>query len=514
MLQLKEGGKAPSFFQTTIIDCPNKPPEYSLMACLTTTLAGAPSTPGGAPLRPASSFWHNHPPGPGHGPRHALRPRPPLENCPFSPKAARLALRYLLQLGEHLPGGGDRGVDVLLRVLQRGEARLVLGGRQVDPALEHGPVPAAELGRVGLGRVREAVHGALREEEAEHARDGAAADGVAVLEARGQDAVDQLLGDRVQVLVGPRALEDLQGLQAGGHGQGVAREGASLVHGAGRGHHLHDVLAAAVGADGEAAADDLAHGGHVGGDAEVALRAAVRDAEAGHHLVEDQQRAVLGGQLAQALQELLGGGDEARVAHHGLQDDGRHLVLLQQGLHALQVLVGGDQGAGGGALGHAGGVGQAEGGHARAGLHEEAIGVAVVAPVELDDLLAAGEGAHQAEHAHAGLGTRVSETDHLHGGDGINHGLGELILQGRGSTERGTLIKSDLESIQNLVVGMAADSRSPGSNVVDVFVAIHVVGVGTLHAIEDHGVAADRFESADRRRDSTRHKTLCFLKDL
>jgi len=65
MLQLKEGGKAPSFFQTTIIDCPNKPPEYSLMACLTTTLAGAPSTPGGAPLRPASSFWHNYPPGPG-----------------------------------------------------------------------------------------------------------------------------------------------------------------------------------------------------------------------------------------------------------------------------------------------------------------------------------------------------------------------------------------------------------------------------------------------------------------
>ena len=58
--------------------------------------------------------------------------------------------------------------------------------------------------------------------------------------------------------------------------------------------------AAAVGADGEAAADDLAERGHVGLHAVERLRAAERDAEAGHDLVEDEHRAVRARQLAQA----------------------------------------------------------------------------------------------------------------------------------------------------------------------------------------------------------------------
>lgn len=50
-----------------------------------------------------------------------------------------------------------------------------------------------------------------------------------------------------------------------------------------------------------------------------------------------------------------------------------------------------------------GGVREAEGGDAGAGLHEEAVGVAVVAAVELHDLLALRERSHQPEHAHARL---------------------------------------------------------------------------------------------------------------
>lgn len=54
------------------------------------------------------------------------------------------------------------------------------------------------------------------------------------------------------------------------------------------------------------------------------------------------------------------------------------------------------------------GVGEAEGGDARAGLHEEAVGVAVVAAIELDDLLATGEGTDETKHAHA----RLQKTRH------------------------------------------------------------------------------------------------------
>ena len=60
---------------------------------------------------------------------------------------------------------------------------------------------------------------------------------------------------------------------------------------------------------------------------------------------------------------------------------------------------------------HAGRVGDAEGGDAGAGLHQKAIGVAVVAAFELDDEIAAGGGAGDADGAHGGL--RADETKRI-----------------------------------------------------------------------------------------------------
>ena len=57
----------------------------------------------------------------------------------------------------------------------------------------------------------------------------------------------------------------------------------------------------------------------------------------------------------------------------------------------------------GGAGRGAGGVGEAEGGDTRACLHQEAVGVAVVAPVEFDHLLPVGVRTHETNHAHASL---------------------------------------------------------------------------------------------------------------
>ena len=68
--------------------------------------------------------------------------------------------------------------------------------------------------------------------------------------------------------------------------------------------------------------------------------------EAGHDLVKAQQGAVLMREVLEALQELFGGRDEARVADHRLQDHACHLVLvlLKKAPHAVQVVVGGCQG--------------------------------------------------------------------------------------------------------------------------------------------------------------------------
>ncbi len=93
-----------------------------------------------------------------------------------------------------------------------------------------------------------------------------------------------------------------------------------------QGHH---VLAAAEGADGQAAADDLPHRRQVGPDAVTALGAPVADAER-DHLVEDEQRAEALGQLAQEDEEALVGGDHAGRAHHRLDDDGGQLVPVRR----------------------------------------------------------------------------------------------------------------------------------------------------------------------------------------
>ena len=85
---------------------------------------------------------------------------------------------------------------------------------------------------------------------------------------------------------------------------------------------LHDVGAAAVRADRQAAADDLAEAGQIGPDAEERLRAAGRRAEAGDHLVEDQQDAVRVQRSRRPVEEAVGGRHDAHVAGDRLDDDG------------------------------------------------------------------------------------------------------------------------------------------------------------------------------------------------
>ena len=85
------------------------------------------------------------------------------------------------------------------------------------------------------------------------------------------------------------------------HGERVPGEGAGLVDRAGRGDAVHHVGAAAEGAHRQAAADDLAEGDEVGADPVELAGAARRQPEAGHHLVDDEQRAVLAAGVEEPL---------------------------------------------------------------------------------------------------------------------------------------------------------------------------------------------------------------------
>ena len=105
------------------------------------------------------------------------------------------------------------------------------------------------------------------------------------------------------------------------HRQRVARQRARLVHVAGRGEPLHQRPSAAERADRQAATDDLAEAGDVGPDTGELLGATPGHAEAGHHLVEDEQHAVAGGERAQRLQVAGARQHAAHVAGDRLDDD-------------------------------------------------------------------------------------------------------------------------------------------------------------------------------------------------
>ena len=95
------------------------------------------------------------------------------------------------------------------------------------------------------------------------------------------------------------------------------------------------------------------------------------------------------------------GRDAAGVADDRLENDGGDCVGMgvECGFDGGEVVVGQGEGEVRDLLGHAGRAGNAEGGDAGAGFDQQAVGVAVIAAFELDDDLAAGGGAGQADGA-------------------------------------------------------------------------------------------------------------------
>ena len=209
--------------------------------------------------------------------------------------------------------------------------------------------------------------------------------------------------------------EALQRFDAGAHGQRIARERAGLIDRPERRDALHQVLPAAIGGYGQAAADDFAERGQIGLDAEMSLRAAVAKPKAGDHLVENQQRAVAPREASQSFEESRRGRNHAHIGGHGLDDhrgDGI-AVRAEDALDGVQVVVGSVERQRGDRLRHARRSGDAQRGQARAGLAQKTIGVAVVAALEFDDEVATGGRARQADGAHGGFRARGNESHAL-----------------------------------------------------------------------------------------------------
>ena len=211
------------------------------------------------------------------------------------------------------------------------------------------------------------------------------------------------------------------------------------------------------------------------------------------------------GNLVQAAVEAGFGGDHAHVAGGRLGDDGGNLTLVGfEGLaHGIQVVVGQHDGLGGGRGGHAGRTRQRQGCHARTGLGEQRIHVAVVAAGKLNNLVAAGHAAGQANRGHGRLGTRGHHAHLLNragdrGVNAVDDQLGQLRLGGARRTEGQAARGGLLNGLHDLRVRVAQNRRAPRADQVNVFVAVRVVQVGALSLRRKRRSAAHGVEGAHR----------------
>ena len=161
----------------------------------------------------------------------------------------------------------------------------------------------------------------------------------------------------VEVGVDLAAPQDVEGGGACGEGDGVGGHRPGLVDRPGGGEQIHQPGGADDSGEGEAAADDLAEGGDVGADIDELLISVVAESEAGDDLIEDQDGAVLGAEVAETLEEGGALGEEAVVGGQRLDDGGGDLramcgeCLIQRGL----VIEREDEGGGGDGVGDPGG---------------------------------------------------------------------------------------------------------------------------------------------------------------
>jgi 6-phosphofructokinase 2 len=282
--------------------------------------------------------------------------------------------------------------------------------------------------------------------------------------------------------------------QPGRRRKRVPRERPCLVDGPDGGEHLHHVAPPPERADRQPAPEDLSEAEQVQANPEALGRPARSEAEAGDHLVEDQQRANVVTRRAQCLEEPGLGRHDTHVRRNRLDDDARH-ALVEHRDHVVRS----DHGLGDGLRGDACGVRQTERGEAATSPGKEEVSVAVVAPGELHDAAPPGEPPCDTDRAHRRLGARGGEAQQLDGGDPATHLLGEHHLSEGRRPEAGPIRRSRRDRFEDGRVPVTEDRGAVGLDVVEIATALDIDDVRTLAPRHEVGRAADGAERANRR---------------
>ena len=133
-----------------------------------------------------------------------------------------------------------------------------------------------------------------------------------------------------------------------------------------------------------------------------------------------------------------------------------------------------------------------------AGLGQQAVDVPVVGAGELQQLLAAGRGAREADRAHRRLGPARGHAQHVDGRDARGDRLGQQRPRARSARRTSSRPRGLRDRRDDRRVRVAVDQRAPRADVVDVAVAVDVGDLGALGALDEDRVAPDRAHRAHR----------------
>jgi len=100
--------------------------------------------------------------------------------------------------------------------------------------------------------------------------------------------------------------------------------------------------------------------------------------------------------------------------------------------------------------------------------------VAVITTGKLDDPVPAGEGPGQADGRHDRLRPRTHHPDHFQIGKGLDNQPRQFYFEGRRGAETGPFFSLCRDRRHDRRVGVAENQGTPGHDIIDVFIAVHV----------------------------------------
>ena len=147
---------------------------------------------------------------------------------------------------------------------------------------------------------------------------------------------------------------------------------------------------------------------------------------------------------------------------------------------------------------HSSRAGNAERGHARPRFHQQAVRMAVIAALKLDDDIAPGSGTSQADGRHGGLGSGTDEAHLLDRREARDDALGQVGLGASGSAKAGGAPGNAFNGLHHRGKRVAQDHRAPRTEVIDVAIAVRVGEPCPFGALDERRRAAHRAKGPDR----------------